>query len=101
MPDGIDGIVILLLGLAAAGLAAHYFIKPMSLASLILGAAAAGVAAYDFVRLYKDINDGCGGCSPIMDYLSYGLYVCIAGGAIAAGAAFMGLKRERSLPPGR
>ena len=97
MGDGNDGILILLLGLAAAALAAHYFMKPnslLSLGSLILGAAAAGIAAYDFIRLYKDINDGCGGCSP-MDYFGYGLYVSIVGGAIAAGAAFMGFRREQ------
>ena len=98
MGDGNDGIVILLLGLAAAALAAHYFMKPnslLSLGSLILGAAAAGVAAYDFIRLYKDIKDGCGGCS-VTDYLGYGLYVSIVGGVIAAGAAYVGFRRERA-----
>ena len=94
---GNDGIVILLLGLAAGALAVHYFMKPnplLSLGSLILGAAAAGIAGYNLVRLISDIRDGCGGCN-VMDYLGFGLYVSIAGGAIAAGAAFMGLQRER------
>ena len=98
MGDGNDGIVILLLGLAAGALAVHYFMKPnplLSLGSLILGAAAGGVAGYDLVRLISDIRDGCGGCN-VMDYLGFGLYVSIAGGAIAAGAAFMGLRRERA-----
>ena len=98
MGDGNDGIVILLLGLAAGALAVHYFMKPnplLSLGSLILGAAAAGVAGYNLVRLISDIRDGCGGCN-VMDYLGFGLYVSIAGGAIAAGAAFMGLRRERA-----
>jgi len=97
MGDGNDGIVILLLGLAAGALAVHYFMKPnplLSLGSLILGAAAAGIAGYNLVRLISDIRDGCGGCN-VMDYLGFGLYVSIAGGAIAAGAAFMGLQRER------
>ncbi|MCJ7490875.1 MAG: zinc-ribbon domain-containing protein [Dehalococcoidia bacterium] len=99
MGDGNDGIVILLLGLAAGALAVHYFMKPnplLSLGSLILGAAAAGVAGYDLVRLISDIRDGCGGCN-VMDYLGFGLYVSIAGGAIAAGAAFMGFRREGSM----
>ena len=99
MGDGNDGIVILLLGLAAGALAVHYFMKPnplLSLGSLILGAAAAGVAGYNLVRLISDIRDGCSGCN-VMDYLGYGLYVSIAGGAIAAGAAFMGLRREGSM----
>jgi len=99
MGDGNDGIVILLLGLAAGALAVHYFMKPnplLSLGSLILGAAAAGVAGYNLVRLISDIRDGCGGCN-VMDYLGYGLYVSIAGGAIAAGAAFMGFRREGSM----
>jgi hypothetical protein len=99
MGDGNDGIVILLLGLAAGALAVHYFMKPnplLSLGSLALGAAAAGVAGYDLVRLISDIRDGCGGCN-VMDYLGFGLYVSIAGGAIAAGAAFMGFKREGSM----
>jgi len=99
MGDGNDGIVILLLGLAAGALAVHYFMKPnplLSLGSLILGAAAAGVAGYDLVRLISDIRDGCGGCN-VMDYLGYGLYVSIIGGAIAAGAAFMGFRREGSM----
>ncbi len=98
MGDGADGIVILLLGLAAGALAVHYFMKPnplLSLGSLILGAAAAGVAGYNLVRLISDIRDGCGGCN-VMDYLGFGLYVSIAGGVIAAGAAFMGLRRERA-----
>ena len=98
MGDGNDGIVILLLGLAAGALAVHYFMKPnplLSLGSLILGAAAAGIAGYNLVRLISDIRDGCGGCN-VMDYLGFGLYVSIAGGAIAAGAAFMGLRRERA-----
>jgi hypothetical protein len=93
---GNDGIVVLLLGLAAGALAVHYFMKPnplLSLGSLILGAAAAGVAGYNLVRLISDIRDGCGGCN-VMDYLGFGLYVSIAGGAIAAGAAFIGLRRE-------
>ena len=96
MGDGNDGIVILLLGLAAGALAVHYFMKPnplLSLGSLILGAAAAGVAGYNLVRLISDIRDGCGGCN-VMDYLGFGLYVSIAGGAIAAGAAFIGFRRE-------
>ena len=95
---GNDGIVILLLGIAAGALAVHYFMKPnplLSIGSLILGAAAAGVAGYDLVRLISDIRDGCGGCN-VMDYLGFGLYVSIAGGAIAAGAAFMGFRREKS-----
>ena len=99
MGDGNDGIVILLLGLAAGALAVHYFMKPnplLSLGSLILGAAAAGVAGYNLVRLISDIRDGCGGCN-VMDYLGFGLYVSIAGGAIAAGAAFMGFRREGSM----
>ena len=99
MGDGNDGIVILLLGLAAGALAVHYFMKPnplLSLGSLILGAAAAGIAGYNLVRLISDIRDGCGGCN-VMDYLGYGLYVSIAGGAIAAGAAFMGFRREGSM----
>ena len=97
--DGNDGIVILLLGLAAGALAVHYFMKPnplLSLGSLILGAAAAGIAGYNLVRLISDIRDGCGGCN-VMDYLGFGLYVSIAGGAIAAGAAFMGFRREGSM----
>jgi len=96
MADGNDGIVILLLGLAAGALAAHYFMKPnalLSLGSLVLGAAAAGVAGYNLVRLISDIRDSCGGCN-VMDYLGYGLFTTIVGGAIAAGAAFVGLKRE-------
>ena len=96
---GNDGIVILLLGLAAGALAVHYFMKPnplLSLGSLILGAAAAGVAGYNLVRLISDIRDRCGGCN-VMDYLGFGLYVSIAGGAIAAGAAFMGFRREGSM----
>jgi len=99
MGDGNDGIVILLLGLAAGALAVHYFMKPnplLSIGSLILGAAAAGVAGYNLVRLISDIRDGCGGCN-VMDYLGYGLYVSIIGGAIAAGAAFMGFKREGAM----
>jgi hypothetical protein len=99
MGDGNDGIVILLLGLAAGALAVHYFMKPnplLSLGSLILGAAAAGVAGYNLVRLISDIRDGCGGCN-VMDYLGFGLYVSIIGGAIAAGAAFMGFRREGSM----
>jgi hypothetical protein len=96
MSDGNDGIIILLLGLAAGALAVHYFMKPnllLSVGSLILGAAAAGVAGYNFIRLYKDINDS--GLSP-MDYLSYGLYVSVIGGAIAAAAAYVGFRRERA-----
>ena len=68
----------------------------LSLGSLILGAAAAGVAGYNLVRLISDIRDSCGGCN-VMDYLGMGLYVSIAGGAIAAGASFMGFKREGSM----
>ena len=99
MGDGNDGIIILLLALAAGALAVHYFMKPntlLSLGSLILGAATAGIAGYNLVRLISDIRDGCGGCN-VMDYLGYGLYVSIAGGAIAAGAAFMGFRREGSM----
>jgi len=94
MGDGNDGIIILLLGLAAGALAIHYFrIKNplLSLGSLVLGAAAAGVAGYNFIKLYKDINDA--GLSPA-DFISYGLFVSIVGGAIAAAASFIGLKRE-------
>jgi hypothetical protein len=97
--DGNDGILILLLGLAAAALAVHYFMKPnvlLSLGSLILGAAAAGVAGYNLMRLISDIKDGCGGCN-VMDYLGFGLYVSIGGGAVAAVASFMGLRREGSM----
>ena len=96
--DGNDGVVILLIALAAGGLAAHYFMRPMPLASigsLILGAAAAGIAGYNLARLISDIRDGCGGCN-VMDYLGVGLYVSIVGGAIAAGAAYFGLRRERA-----
>ena len=97
--DGNDGILILLLGLAAAALAVHYFMKPnvlLSLGSLILGAAAAGVAGYNLMRLISDIKDGCGGCN-VMDYVGFGLYVSIGGGAVAAVASFMGLRREGSM----
>jgi len=96
--DGNDGVVILLIALAAGGLAAHYFMRPVPLASigsLILGVAAAGLAGYNLVRLISDIRDGCGGCN-VMDYLGFGLYATIAGGAIAAGAAYFGLRRERA-----
>ena len=91
--DGNDGILLIISGGVAALLAIHYFLNRnalLSLGSLVLGAAAAGVAGYNFMRLYSDIKDP-------LDYLSYGLYVSIAGGAIAAGAAFVGFKREGSM----
>jgi hypothetical protein len=96
--DGNDGILILLLALAAGGLAVHYFMRPIpmaSIAGLVLGAAAAVLAGYNLIRLSSDIRDMCGDCNP-MEYLGYGLYLSVAGGAIAAGAAYFGLRRERS-----
>jgi hypothetical protein len=99
--DGNDGIVILLLGLAAGALAVHYFMKPnalLSLGSLVLGAAAAGVAGYNLFKLIADIRDACGGCN-VMDYLGFGLFTTIVGGAVAAVAAFIGFNRERATLP--
>ncbi len=97
---GNDGLLVLILGLAAGALALHYFKMKnalLSLGGLVLGVAAAGVAGYNFVKVYKDLHDLCGGnCSPT-DYISYGLYMGIAGGAIAAGASFIGFKREGSM----
>ncbi len=94
---GNDGLLILLLGLAAGALAVHYFMAKnplLSLGSLVLGLAAAGVAGYNFIKVYADLNDLCGSdCSPT-SYISYGLYMAFFGGLVAAGAAFLGLKRE-------
>jgi hypothetical protein len=97
--DGNDGILVLILALAAGGLAVHYFMRPIPMASiggLILGAAAALLAGYNLIRLASDIRDMCGDCNP-MEYLGYGLYLGIAGGAIAAGAAYFGFRRERAM----
>jgi hypothetical protein len=94
---GNDGLFILILGLAAAALAVHYFRSRnqlLSLGGLVLGVAAAGVAGYDFIKVYKALHDLCGGnCSPT-DYISYGLYMGVVGGAVAAVASFFGMKRE-------
>ena len=92
---GHDGVIVLILALAAAALAVHYFRMNSSLASLgtlILGAGAAGVAAYNLVRLISDIRDNCGGCNP-MDYLGMGLYMSIVGGVIVVAAAVFGFKQ--------
>jgi hypothetical protein len=95
---GKDGWLILLLGLAAGALALHYFrLKNplLSLGSLVLGAAATLVAGYNFAKVYADLNDLCGSaCSP-SSYISYGLYLAFFGGLIAAGASFIGLRREQ------
>lgn len=99
---GNDGILILVLSLAGAAFAVHYFFGRSSLASgsvLALEAGAAAIAAYNLLRLIADIRDGCSGCNPL-DYVGMGLYVAIAGGLIAAGAALIGLRREMS-PHGR
>ena len=98
MGDGNDGIIIVLLALATAAVAAHYFFGRNNLAAigvLVLGAAAGLLAAYNMVRLYSDLNDLCsgGGCSA-MSSIGMGLYAGVAGGAIAAGAAFFGLRRS-------
>jgi hypothetical protein len=100
MGDGNDGIIIVLLALATAAVAAHYFFgrnKMAAIGVLVLGAAAGLVSAYNLVRLFSDLRDLCsgGGCSA-MSSLGMGLYAGIAGGAIAAGAAFFGLKRSAS-----
>jgi hypothetical protein len=97
---GNDGLLVLLLALAAGALAIHYFMqvkKPLlpllSLGTLVLGVAAAAVAGYDFIKVYKDLKD-LGASSP-MDYISFGLYLGFFGGLAAAAAAFMGLRREQ------
>ena len=97
MGDGNDGIIIVLLALATAAVAAHYFFGRNKLAAvgvLVLGAAAGLVSAYNMERLYSDLRDLCsgGGCSAISS-IGMGLYAGVAGGAIAAAAAFFGLKR--------
>jgi hypothetical protein len=97
--DGNDGILILILALAAGSLAVHYFMRPMPLASitgLILGAAAAALAGYNLIRLASDIRDMCGDCNP-MEYLGYGLYLSTVGGIATAAASFAGLRSERAM----
>jgi hypothetical protein len=100
MGDGNDGIIIVLLALATAAIAVHYFFgrnKMAAVGVMVLGAAAALVAAYNLERLFSDLRDLCsaGGCSAFGS-LGMGLYASVAGGAIAAGAAFFGLKRGAS-----
>jgi hypothetical protein len=94
---GNDGLLVLILGLAAGALALHYFKMKnalLSLGGLVLGVAATGVAGYNFVKVYSTLNDIFD--NP-MSYISYGLYMGVAGGVIAAGASFMGFKREGSM----
>ena len=92
--DGNDGIIILIIAIAAAVLSITYFRSPNQLAGLgvlVLGVAIAGVAGYDMVKIISKLNEFNMG-SPTK-YLGMGMYASIAGGVIVVAAAVFGFKQ--------
>jgi hypothetical protein len=101
---GNDGIIVLLLGLAAGGLGIHYFVGRVPLASLgilLLGAGIAAVASYNLAGIIIDVNDFCDDCVTgwgWQEYVGAGIYLTIAGGVIMAIAALVGMIIEIAQP---
>lgn len=98
--EGQDGLFVLMIGLAAGGLAVRYFFGRNALASLAivaLGIAATAIAGYNLGKLMQGMQELCdemeiSDCNR-MEIVGEGIYVTIVGGIITAAAALVGLFR--------
>jgi hypothetical protein len=89
--DGMDGLLILPIGVVAAVLGGLHFKGRNSLAGLALialGAAIVGIAGYNLWKIY-DFADS-------LEYVGIGLYMTIAGGVVTALAGLLGPRMSPS-----
>lgn len=89
--DGMDGLLILPIGVVAAVLGGLHFKRRNSLASMgliALGAAIAGIAGYNLWKVF-DAADS-------LKYVGMGLYVTIVGGLVTALAGLLGPRMSPS-----
>jgi hypothetical protein len=95
--EGVDGLAFLIVGLAAAGIALHYFFVRNAWASfgvVILGIAIYCLGVYDLVRLVHDARIKLDmSTRDALDLIGVGLYLCIAGGVVTSLAAMAGTWR--------
>jgi hypothetical protein len=95
--EGQDGLLVLGLGIAAAGGAVHYFFVRsvwMSLGIMLAGLCTAALGIYNMSRLIyeakRDLDLSTGGA---FDLIGPGIYLAIAGGVIVTIGAFAGAWR--------
>jgi hypothetical protein len=86
--DGLDGLVFLIVGLATAGIAVHYFFTRHAWASfavVILGVGMYSLGLYNLVRVVYDArNELDMSTREALDLIGAGLYLCIAGGIVTS-----------------
>ncbi len=96
--NGSDGLIVLVMGLAAGAVSIHYFFTRNiwgSVALLILGVGVAVLGGYNLGRLVDDVRkefDVSG--NDALDVVGEGLYGTIAGGAIIGLTAIVGCIRS-------
>jgi hypothetical protein len=100
---GVDGLVLLIVGLAAAAIAIHYFFTRHAWASfavVILGVGMYSLGLYNLVRIVHDArNDLNLSTGDALDLVGVGLYMCIAGGIVISLAAIAGTWRATRRSP--
>ena len=103
--NGVDGILTLVISLAAGGLAAHYLHRRSvwsSLGILALGTAASGVGGYNIGKIIYEFSEALGvSRNDALDYVGEGLYAVIAGGVVMAITALVGLAGAQPSQGGR
>jgi hypothetical protein len=105
---GSDGVLVLVVGLAAGGLGLYYFYGRNALAGVAivaLGIGATAIAGYNLAKIVQDANAFCdenyiSDCNAI-DAVGEGIYVVIVGGAITAIAGLAALARISTQPSRR